>query len=53
MVVAFMASLSTVRLCQLQAITFHSIDGADVDSVRPDDFHMLSDVAQTRHVDLL
>src|SRR6266576_3583431 len=43
MVVALVSALTAVLFGQLDALSFHAIDGPHVDPVRPDDFHVLFD----------
>src|ERR1700716_2726970 len=49
MVVAFVLPLATVSLGQLDAVVFDPIDGAEMHTVRADDFHMLFDAAHIVH----
>ena len=47
-VMAFVAAFATVLLGQLNAVAFNFINGADVDAIGADDFHMLSDVGHRK-----
>jgi hypothetical protein len=49
MMMAFVAPLAAVFLGQLDAVPLHSVDGAYVNTVRSDNFHMLFDFACVRH----
>jgi hypothetical protein len=42
MMVALVSALATVLLRQLDAVSFYSIDGANVNTIGPDYFHVLS-----------
>jgi hypothetical protein len=46
-------TLATISLGQFDAIVFEPIDGADMDAVRPNNFHMLFDLANSGHTDVL
>jgi hypothetical protein len=48
-VVAFVPTLATVSLGQFDAVIFDPIDGADMDAVRANYFHMLFDAAHSGH----
>ena len=46
MMMTLVAPLPAVFLGQLDAAAFHPIDGADVDAVRADHFHVLGDLVR-------
>src|SRR6188474_1067269 len=46
---AFVPTLATVSLGQFDAVLFDPIDGADMDAVRANYFHMLFDTAHDGH----
>jgi hypothetical protein len=50
MMVASVTPLATVLLRQLDAVSFHSIDAANVNTVGPDYFHVLSYCVAIGHV---
>src|SRR6476660_10515114 len=48
-VMAFVPTLTTASLGQFDAVLFDPIDGADVNAVRANYFHMLSNTAHSGH----
>jgi hypothetical protein len=48
-VVAFVPTFATVSLGQFDAVIFDPVDGADMDAVRANYFHMLFDAAHIGH----
>src|SRR5215216_11132 len=48
--VALVRAFAAVLPGQFHAAAFHSVDGADVNAVRPDDLHVLPDRARIHHV---
>jgi hypothetical protein len=49
MMVPLVGALAAVFLRQLDGTVLESVDGADVDAVRADDFHVLPDEARIDH----
>jgi hypothetical protein len=50
MMVALVSALATVLLRQLDAVSFHSIDGANVNTIGSNYFHVLSYCAAIGHL---
>jgi hypothetical protein len=46
---AFVPTLATVSLGQFDAVLFDPIDGADMDAIRANYFHMLFNTAHSGH----
>jgi hypothetical protein len=46
---AFVPTLPTVSLGQFDAVLFDPIDGADMDAIRANHFHMLLNAAHNGH----
>jgi hypothetical protein len=48
-VMAFVPTLAAVSLSQFDAVLFDPIDGADMDAIRANYFHMLFNSAHSGH----